>query len=280
MVNKSKQLDQFYTKSIVARECVNSLKTSISNYDMVIEPSAGTCAFYDLIDHPNKVGIDIEPKCGGVIKKDFLTWHPNEFPLPENILVIGNPPFGKQGSIAMRFIKHASTFSKTIGFILPRGFKKRATYDKVPLNFHKVNQFDIPPKSFIFEGKDYDVPCVWMEFEKRVELREKQKKLEPKTFEFVPVTEHVIKTNKHGKEFRTGIPPTDANVVIARCGVNAGTASTNINVATPGTYFIKVNGDVEEFVSKVNKIKFSEGNNTGPRSISRNELIRNIDALE
>ena len=30
------------------------------------------------------------------------------------------------------------------------------------LNFHKVNQFDIPPKSFIFEGKDYDVPCVWM----------------------------------------------------------------------------------------------------------------------
>ena len=27
----------------------------------------------------------------------------------------------------------------------------------------------------IFEGKDYDVPCVWMEFEKRVELREKQR---------------------------------------------------------------------------------------------------------
>ena len=41
--------------------------------------------------------------------------------------------------------------------------------------------------------------------------------------------------------------------------------------------FIKVD-DVEEFVNKVNKIKFSDGDTTGPRSIPKNELIRKIES--
>ena len=277
----SRDLDQFYTKSEVAQKCINLLKKPISEYDMVIEPSAGTGAFYNLIDHSNKVGIDIEPKCDGVIRKDFLNWYPNEFPRPKDILTIGNPPFGKQSSIAIKFIKNASTFSDTIAFILPRGFKKRSVYDKVPLNFWKVNEFDIEPNSFIFDDEEYDVPCVWMEFEKRIELREKQKKLEPKIFKFVPVTEYTQKTNNKGKKFTTGIPPKDANVIIIRCGINAGKASNDINVSTPGTFFVKVDDDkVDEFVDKVNDIKFSKDRNTGPRSISKNELIRKINALE
>jgi len=35
--------------------------------------------------------------------------------------------------------------------------------------------------------------------------------------------------------------------------------------------------NVDEFVNKVNKIKFSDGDTTGPRSISQNELISSIE---
>ena len=70
-------LDQFYTNTDIAQECIDTI--DVSKYDIVVEPSAGMGAFYNLIDHPNKIGIDIEPKCSGVIKQDFLEWNLNEF---------------------------------------------------------------------------------------------------------------------------------------------------------------------------------------------------------
>ena len=258
-------LDQFYTNSDIAKKCIDTI--DVSKYDIVVEPSAGMGAFYNLIDHPNKIGVDIEPKCSGVIKQDFLQWDLNEFPLPK-VLTIGNPPFGRQGSSAMKFIKHASIFSTTIAFILPRGFKKRSVYDRVPLNFWKVNEIGIPENSFIYNGEPFDVPCVWMEYEKKNKLRTKEKKLTPKTFRFTTQE--------------------DANVSIRRVGVNAGKTSpytgpdtysendTSYTVSKASHYFIKVD-NVDEFVNKVNKIKFSDGDTTGPRSISKNELISRIE---
>ena len=40
------------------------------------------------------------------------------------IHVIGNPPFGRQSSLAIKFIKKSCSFSDTISFILPKSFKK------------------------------------------------------------------------------------------------------------------------------------------------------------
>jgi len=263
-------LDQFYTNSDMAQKCIDTI--DVTKYDIVVEPSAGMGAFYNLIDHPNKVGIDLEPKCDGVIKQDFLQWDDdvvNPFGPQPSVLTIGNPPFGRQGSIAMKFIKHASIFSTTIAFILPRGFKKRSVYDRVPLNFWKVNEIDVPRNSFTFNGEPFDVPCVWMEYEKKNKLRIKEKKLTPTTFEFTTQE--------------------NANISIRRVGVNAGkTASytgpdtysennTSYTVSKASHYFIKVD-NVNEFVNRVNKIKFSDGDTTGPRSISKNELIKKIEA--
>jgi len=246
-------LDQFYTNLDMAKQCIDSI--DITKYDVVVEPSAGAGAFYNQINHKHKIGVDLEPKCDGVIKQDFLKWDLNEFALPK-VLTIGNPPFGRQGSLAMKFIKHASIFSTTIAFILPRGFKKRSVYDRVPLNFWKVNEIGIPENSFTYNGEPFDVPCVWMEYEKKNKLRIKEKKLTPTTFE--------ITTQEN------------ANVSIRRVGVNAGKTFPHTEVSTPSHYFVKVD-NVEEFVSKVNKIKFSDGDTTGPRSISKNELIRKIE---
>ena len=171
-------------------------------------------------------------------------------------MTIGNPPFGRQGSKAMKFTKHASIFSTTISFILPRGFKKRSVYDRVPLNFWKVNEIGIPENSFIYNGEPFDVPCVWIEYEKKNKLRIKEKKLTPTIFEFTTQE--------------------NANVSIRRVGVNAGLTFSHTEVSTPSHYFVKVD-NVDEFVNKVNKIKFSDGDTTGPRSISKNELIKRIE---
>ena len=246
-------LYQFYTNSDIAKECIDTI--DVSKYDIVVEPSAGTGTFYNLIEHPNKIGIDIEPKCNGVIKQDFLEWDLNEFPLPK-VLTIGNPPFGRQGSSAMKFIKHASIFSMTIAFILPRGFKKRSVYDRIPLNFWKVNEINIPENSFSYNGESFNVQCVWIEYEKKNKLRNKEKKLTPTTFEFTTQE--------------------NANVSIRRVGVNAGFTFPHTEVSTPSHYFVKVD-NVDEFVNKVNKIKFSDGDTTGPRSIPKNELVSKIE---
>jgi hypothetical protein len=246
-------LDQFYTNLDIAKQCIDSI--DITKYDVVVEPSAGAGAFYNQINHKNKIGVDLEPKCDGVIKQDFLEWDLNEFPMPK-VLTIGNPPFGRQGSLAQKFIKHASVYSNTIAFILPRGFKKRSVYDRVPLNFWNVNEIDIPKNSFSFNGEPYDVPCVWIEYQKQDKLRTKEKKLTPITFEFTKQK--------------------DANVSIRRVGVNAGRTFSHTEVSTPSHYFVKVD-NVDEFVNRVNKIKFSDGDTTGPRSISKNELIKRIE---
>jgi hypothetical protein len=107
-----------------------------------------------------------------------------------------------------------------------------------------------------------------MEYEKKNKLRTKEKKLLPKTFRFTTQE--------------------DANVSIRRVGVNAGKTSsytgpdtysendTSYTVSKASHYFIKVD-DVEEFVNKVNKIKFSDGDTTGPRSVPMNELISKIE---
>ena len=247
-------LDQFYTNSDIAQLCLDTI--DVKDYDMVVEPSAGYGAFYNLIDHPNKVGIDIDPKDNKIIQQDFLTWNDFKYWPPPKVLTIGNPPFGRQGSLAMKFIHHASIFSDTIAFILPRGFKKRSVYDRVPLDFWKTFELEIPRHSFTYNGEPFDVPCVWMVYEKQPKKRKKEKKLTPTTFEFTTQE--------------------NANVSIRRVGVNAGLTFPHTEVSTPSHYFIKVD-NVDEFVNKVNKIKFSDGDTTGPRSISKNELISEIE---
>ena len=130
--------DQFYTKKEVVISCLKDIDFTL--YDVVIEPSAGDGAFFDEIPHKNKIGYDIDPKKNNIIKCDFLTIDHDIFS-GKNVLSIGNPPFGRNSSMALKFIKKSALFATTIAFILPKGFKKRSTIDKIPLNFEikKIN---------------------------------------------------------------------------------------------------------------------------------------------
>ena len=93
-------------------------------------------------------------------KKDFLKLNTN-FLEKNKVLTIGNPPFGRQSSLAKKFIKKCSTFSEIIAFILPRSFKKESMYNQFPLSFHKILEIDIPKDSFTVDEKTHDVPCIF-----------------------------------------------------------------------------------------------------------------------
>lgn len=166
-------LDKFYTIPTISKKCLSSIgeRYKWHEWGLVIEPSAGNGSFLTQIPTNNKIGIDISPEHKDVIKHDFLTYHP-----PSNtgkILVVGNPPFGRVSSLAIKFFNHASKWANVIAFIIPRTFRRVSVQNKLNPNFHLVFDEEIPmsPCSFspqmmakccfqIWEKKDSTRPIV------------------------------------------------------------------------------------------------------------------------
>ena len=104
---------------------------------------------------------------------------------------IGNPPFGRQSSIAIKFIKAITGYDKTksLAFILPKSFKKNSMKKHFPLNYHLEHQEDVEKDGFTVEGTSIDVPCVFQIWVKKDYEREKPVKLEPKGYKFTKKTQ-------------------------------------------------------------------------------------------
>lgn len=248
-------LDQFYTKPDVVQKCLQTL--NLDTYEIIVEPSAGEGVFLNFAEHQNKIGYDIEPKSENIEKCDFLSKDLN-FLKNHKVLFFGNPPFGRNSSLALKFIKKSSEFAHTIAFILPKGFKKRSMIDKIPLDFKIVKIMDLEHDNFTYNGNDYNVPCIWMVLEKTDKKRAKEEKLKPSKFQFVTKD--------------------SANLAIRRVGVNAGNAFLNTNVSVQSHYFISCENPFL-LSTRLTKDLFSHNDTTGPRSISKNELICVIDSL-
>ena len=244
-------LDKFYTKEEVVDDILN--KIDISKFSSVVEPSAGNGSFSKKIE--NVYAYDIEPEDNSIEKKDFFEIDFKTFKKP--ILVIGNPPFGRNGSLALSFIKHCD-YADTIAFILPKSFKKISFYNKIPLNFWKIYEEDLPDYSFTFNGKDVNIPCVFQVYEKRKEEREKKKIEQPDYFSFVD------KKN--------------ADLSLRRVGVNAGSCSKDTDKSKESHYFIKTEKP-DLFLKLFNSIDWRHNNTVGPRSISKIELIEEINKI-
>lgn len=142
--------DKFYTKPEIVDRCLQSLlsKYPWTTWDLVIEPSAGNGRFYTKIQHLNKIGLDLVPDLSGLLQQDFLTYTP---PAKESILVIGNPPFGKNSSLAIRFFQHAARWATTIAFIVPRTFRRTSVQNRLSPHFHLCHDEEIPLSPCAFE---------------------------------------------------------------------------------------------------------------------------------
>jgi hypothetical protein len=171
-----KEKDQFFTSKDTAQYCLNKTYevlqqwgVDVSEYQF-IEPSAGDGSFYNLLSENNRTGVDIEPKCDGVERGDFLTWRPQS---SKNIC-IGNPPFGLRGHLALKFINHAAEFSDFVCFILPQLFGSDGKGScKGRVNDLNLIHSEIVNSDFYYpDGKEVKVNVVFQIWSKHHKLEE------------------------------------------------------------------------------------------------------------
>ena len=255
-------IDKFYTKNDVVDICIQIIRDNVefNANDAIIEPSSGNGSFINGIKSLSKncIFYDLKPEHDEITQQDYLLFNPQEIKDKyDNIHVIGNPPFGRQSSLAIKFIKKSCEFADSVSFILPKSFKKDSLKNKIPSKFHLIFEYDLPSYSFLVNGIDYDVPCVFQIWKKMVDNRPVIEKLEPLHFTFV------TKTDNPDISFR-------------RVGVNAGVIDKNVEEKSiQSHYFIKFtnNKSIDENVLLLSHMTFDFNNTVGPKSISRQELI-------
>jgi hypothetical protein len=263
---KRNNIDKYYTNPEIVKLCIDCITNNliINENDLIIEPSAGNGAFINDIKllSNNYCFYDIEPENDEIIKQNYLTLDNNN-DNNDKIHIIGNPPFGRQSSLAIKFIKKSCEFSDSISFILPRSFKKDSLKKYFKLNFHLIFEIDLPSNSFLVNDIEYDVPCIFQIWEKRIENRIINIKLEPINFIFVKKEE-------------------EPHISFRRIGVNAGFIDSNIKDKNiQSHYFIKFINDnsIEDNLIKLSTIKFDTNNTVGPKSISKQEIISQFNLV-
>ena len=169
--NKVRDKDQFFTKPETARHCYRRLQEAARTLEIdlnayrFIEPSAGGGAFYRLMPPERRIGIDIDPQgefAGELIRADFLRWNPDP---QQSWIVLGNPPFGLRGHLALQFLNRAAEFADLTAFILPQLFEsdgKGAAAKRVDPRYRRALSKPLPPDSFVTsEGRGIQISAVF-----------------------------------------------------------------------------------------------------------------------
>jgi len=264
-MNISKELDQFYTDKEVARGFYNYLDNQFSLEDyFLIEPSAGEGAFSDLF-HSDSLSLDLDPKKDYIIKQDFFDFDFNAENISIPVFTIGNPPFGKNSSLAVKFFNKSAEYSKYIAFIIPKTFKKVSVQNKLNLSFHLIQEIELRKDSFVFNNKPYDVPCVFQVWEKQDLLRDK------------------VKTNITS-EYLDFVSKADGEFAIRRVGGLAGKVILSFeDYKEPSHYYIKSKIDVEDLIDVLvdgyTSFNSVAKNAAGNPSLSKYELITLLDTM-
>jgi len=179
-VNSENVLDQYFTKETVALDLFKKTCEIISKYEgniddfHWIEPSAGNGIFFNLLPKNKRTGLDIKPLNTEIKQANYL-----EYILPENNknIVIGNPPFGHRGVMALKFINHSKK-ADYVCFILPMFFESKGKGSiKYRVNgFNLIHSERLPKNSFYTpsDNKSVDVKCVFQIWSKKNKLNNEE----------------------------------------------------------------------------------------------------------
>lgn len=261
-------LDKFYTVPQIAEHCLTVVGNYYSwlDWNVVVEPSAGNGSFLIRIPTDKRIGLDISPQHQDVIEQDFFTYKPE---VSEKILVVGNPPFGKISSNAIKFFNHASLWASTIAFILPRTFRRVSVQNKLNLNFHLEHDEDIPTDPCSFEP-EMKVKCCFQIWTKRDNKREKiELETTHEDWEFV----NLGPKDEKGQP----TPPTTADFAIRAYGGRCGEIrSENLEKLRPKSWhWIRSHVDKNVLMERFEQLDYSLSENTARQnSIGRGELVR------
>jgi hypothetical protein len=260
--------DQFYTKPEVATRCYDTLKqkVNVDTYDIILEPSAGKGSFYDLLPDTKRIGIDIDPKKNGIITMDFFEY---EADISKNYLVIGNPPFGKVCSLAIKFFNKSAEFADTIAFIVPRTFKRVSVQNQLDMKFHLIYTEDVPLTPCCFEPTMSAKCCfqIWVKNKNTRRTKVVYSKSHPH-FEFV----------KYGPNDEKGqpTPPSNSDFAVKAYGGKCGVICTqDLNTLRPKSWhWLKSRIDQDTLINRIKNLDFSMSEDTvRQNSIGQQEFI-------
>lgn len=263
----NRSLDQFYTNDNIALKCFNILKNhvDITNYDHYLEPSAGKGAFYKLLNNEKRIGLDIDPKYEGIIRQDYFEY---THIVNKKYLVIGNPPFGKISSTAVKFYNKSAEFADCIAFIIPRTFKRVSIQNQLNMNFKLLHNEDLPMKPCCFTPKMSAKCCfqIWIKSDIK------------RTLVIYDNTHNDFTFCKLGpKDNRNQpTPPNNADFAIKAYGSGCGEIkSENLDELRPKSWhWIKSNIDIDALINRFKSLDFSISKDTVRQdSIGQKELI-------
>ena len=161
-------LDRFYTHSDVAQGCVEAFISNYGRNHTFIEPSAGSGVFVEALRkfQCECVGYDIEPEHPEVIRQDTLLLTLTK---RKDYVVIGNPPYGKNGELIKRFTDWCvDNDVATIAFILPKTYLKASRQKSIPRQYKLLLSKPLKEFAFSINGKPYHVPAVFQVWSKSI----------------------------------------------------------------------------------------------------------------
>ena len=259
--------DQFYTKSEIAKKCLDKLSehVDVNLFDIIIEPSAGTGSFFNLLPVDKRIGIDLEPNCEGVIQGDYTDFEP---PPNKRIAVVGNPPFGINSKSAVIFFDHSAKFADIIAFIIPRTWKRISIQNRLSLDFELIFNMDLPTTPCCFTPK-MGAKCCFQIWQRTSQPRQKirQESTHP-DFEFLKMGPLDSKNQP--------TPNMDADFVMRAYGSNCGRLFTeNLISLRPKSYhWVKSRIDIDLLKERFASLDYSISKDTCRQdSIGRKELI-------
>jgi len=260
-----KDLDQFYTCPDLAKAYIDQVLNRWKDPDVLfVEPSAGTGAFLQpLLDASRKVrAIDLAPWHKGIVRSDFFSDASIFAGQHSAIVVVGNPPFGKNACQAVRFFNHAALHANEIAFIVPRTFRKISLQKRLDSHFHLLNDNDVQSHAFLRSGKPHDVPCAW-----QIWTRKDRKRVVPKP----PSVDHLIAYTN----------PNQASFAMRRVGFYAGRVRTdNIpSLSLTTHYFMReVRNGVRDVMQHIDWTDLAR-QTVGSRSVSKTEIAFKLDEV-
>jgi hypothetical protein len=263
------ELDKFYTIPSVVDKCLEIIGNNYNwnDWDLVVEPSAGNGSFFTKLPTDKRIGIDISPEHTDIIKQDYFTYRPPS--KCKRILVIGNPPFGRISSLAIRFFNHSAEWCDVIAFIIPLTFRRISVQNKLNSNFHLVVDEEIPTKPCSF-SPPMMAKCCFQIWERRDTPRHNIKLTTiHDDFKFLPFGE------KDDKGQPT--PPSNADFAIRAYGGKCGEIiQHNLHTLTAkNIHWIKSNINIDVLMTRFKSLDYSISHNTvRQNSIGKGELVK------
>jgi len=210
-----------------------------NQYSSILEPSAGTGVFLDFLPPEKTKGIDLDPKRDDIEQCDYFKYKGTES------LVIGNPPFGRVSSMAIKFFNYSATFADTIAFIIPRTFRRVSIQNKLSLDFHLVKDVEIPIGSF--EPLSMKAKCCFQVWERRDKPREKiELEMTHPDFE---VVSYVTVDGKVAA-------PSNIDFAVRAYGGNIGQVSLDIDELAPKSWHFIRSPIAEDLIDRFEKLDY------------------------